>query len=194
MLGQHFVRIGVLGGVGRFAAADRCRYSRGARVVCRTGRGLEVGEVLSEVEAEEAMQCDGALLRRVTVEDDLLLARLEKNREEAYRACAARLAERGLQAVLVDVEHLFDGRSLYFYFLGETTPELDALTTELAGVYEAQAQIERFAQTLIAGCGPHCGTDEAEGCGSACGSCAVAGACGSKTERRRDGETERAHA
>jgi cell fate regulator YaaT (PSP1 superfamily) len=189
MLGQHFVRVGILGSVGRFSAADSQRYPRGARVVCRTARGLEVGEVLSLAEAAGQQPCDGTLLRRVTVEDDLLLARLEKNRDDAFRACASRLAERGLPAVLVDVEHLFDGQSLYFYFLGETPPELDALTTELAGVYEATAQIEKFAETLIAGCGPHCGTEEAAGCGSVCTSCAVVGACGSG-QRGRQGEGE----
>src|SRR5436190_10781437 len=136
MLGQHFIRIGLLGSVGRFAAADRRRYARGARVVCRTARGLEVGEVLSPADAGAEQPCDGTLLRRVTVEDDLLLARLEKNRDAAYRACAARLAEDGLETVLLDVEHLFDGQSLYFYFLGEGGPRLDALTAELAQVYE----------------------------------------------------------
>src|SRR5687767_1681220 len=98
MLGQHWVRVGLLGSVGRFAAAEAQRYPRGARVVCRTPRGLEVGEVLSAVEAAADQPCDGSLLRRVTVEDDLLLARLEKNRDEAYQACAARLTERGIPA------------------------------------------------------------------------------------------------
>jgi cell fate regulator YaaT (PSP1 superfamily) len=175
MSGQHFVRVGILGSVGRFAAADRQRYVRGARVICRTARGLEVGEVLSPVEAAESPAMDGSLLRRVSTQDDLLLARLEKNREEAYEACAARLAERGLDAVLVDVEHLFDGQSLFFYFLGETTPELDAITSELADVYEAKAQLQKFADTLTAGCGPHCGTEEGGGCGTSggCSTCAV---------------------
>jgi PSP1-like protein len=191
MLGQHFVRVGILGSVGRFAAADNHRFPRGSRVICRTTRGLEVGEVLSLADFSGERLCDGSLLRRVTVEDDLLLARLERNRGEAYDACAARLAERGLPAVLLDVEHLFDGQSLYFYFLGETSPELDALTAELADVYEAKAQLQKFAETLTAGCGPHCGTEEAAGCGTACNTCAVAGACGSKKERRQDGETER---
>jgi hypothetical protein len=183
MLGQHFVRVGALGAVGRFVAEGAERYPRGARVVCRTPRGLEVGEVLSAIEAASNPATDGTLLRRITPQDDLLLARLEKNRDEAYQACAARVAERGLATVLVDVEHLFDGQSLYFYFLGESTPELDAITGELAGVYEAKAQLQKFAETLTAGCGPGCGTEEASGCGSStggCTSCAVAGACGSK--------------
>jgi cell fate regulator YaaT (PSP1 superfamily) len=182
MLGQHYVRFGLLGGVGRFAAADSQRYPRGARVVCRTGRGLEIGEVLAPLEAESGGPADGTLLRRVTVEDDLLLARIEKNRDEAYRACSQRLVERGIGAVLVDVEHLFDGQSLYFYFLGETTPELDALTAELAELYEAQVQFRKFTDTLTAGCGPGCGTEDAEnGCASgACSTCAVMSACGTK--------------
>ena len=198
MLGQHWVRHGVLGHVGRFAAADAQRYPRGARVVCRTQRGLEVGEVLAALDSAAASETchlpvDGALLRRVTVEDDLLLARLARNREEAYRACAERIIQRHVPAVLVDVEHLFDGQSLLFYFLGDVTPELDEITSELAEVYEARVQFRKFTDTLTTGCGPGCGTEHAEhGCASgACSTCAVVSACGTKTERRREGETER---
>ncbi|HEY2411753.1 MAG TPA: PSP1 C-terminal domain-containing protein [Pirellulaceae bacterium] len=184
MFRQHFVRIGVLGSVGRFAAAGAERLRRGSRVVCRTRRGLEVGDILSAAESDFAdpiIESEGEILRRVTVEDDLLIARLEKNRMGAYEACCQRLAERGSSAILLDVEHLFDGRSLYFYFLGETTPELDALTAELADAYEAKAQLQKFAETLTAGCGPNCGTEEGAGCGSGgCSTCSVLSACGSK--------------
>jgi cell fate regulator YaaT (PSP1 superfamily) len=177
MLGQHFVRVGLLGSVGRFTSAEPRRYDRGTRVVCRTPRGLEVGEVLAPAEGNQP--ADGTLLRPLTDTDRLLLARLEKRRDDAFMACTRRLAERGLPAVLVDVEHLFDGQSLYFYFLGDAGPELDALTAELAEVYEAKAQVRQFAETLQAGCGPHCGTEEAAGCSTGgCASCAVAGACG----------------
>ena len=83
--------------------------------------------------------------------------------------------------MLVDVEHLFDGRAIYFYFLGETTPDLDNLTSELAEVYEAKAQLEKFAETLVAGCGPNCGTEEGGGCGTGgCSTCSVLSACGTK--------------
>jgi hypothetical protein len=195
MLGQHFVRIGLLGSVGRFAAADRQRFARGTRVVCRTVRGLEVGEVLSPADDATDQLGDGTLLRRVTAQDDLLIARLEKNRDEAFEACTDRLSKLRSPAVLLDVEHLFDGQSLYFYFLGQTTPELDTLTAELAEVYEAKAQLQKFADTLIAGCGPDCGTEAGGGCGSGgCSTCAVVGACGSKTEGRREGEKERGRA
>lgn len=179
-----------MGTVARMASVDAVRYARGTRVVCRTPRGLEVGEVLSSVgdDAVESGSADaspplGSVLRRMTVEDELLLARIEKHKHEAFQACEQKLIERGISAVLLDAEHLLDGQSLFFYFLGETTPELDELTRELAETYDAQVQFTRFAETLTEGCGPGCGTEDAEGagCGSGgCSTCAVMSACGSK--------------
>jgi hypothetical protein len=120
----------------------------------------------------------------MTPEDELLAARLDKNKHEAQAACLSLLEERGLAAVLLDVEPLFDGRSLFFYFLGPTSPAVEAITEQLAAAYEAQAGLRKFAETMLAGCGPGCGTAEAagQGCvtGGGCSSCAVAGACGVK--------------
>src|SRR5205085_3612847 len=124
-------------------------------------------------------------LRAMTVEDELLEARLTKNRERAYAACAQRIAELALPTVLIDVEHLFDGRSLVFYFLGEITPELEAITGELAELYDAQAKFREFARVVEEGCGPGCGTENASGGGcTSCGTgCAVAGACSTRARR-----------
>jgi cell fate regulator YaaT (PSP1 superfamily) len=182
MFAHHLLRVGLFGQVGRFASADGVLYSRRSKVICRTSRGTELGEVLTADSGAYA-GLDGTILRKVTVEDQLLLARLEKHRNQAFQACQRLLRQRDLSAVLMDVEHLFDGRGLYFYFLGEISPELDALTAELADVYDSEVQFRRFAQTLTEGCGPGCGTEQAsgQGCGtSGCGSCAVAGACGTR--------------
>lgn len=173
-----------MGHVGRFSASDATRYPRGSRVVVRTPRGLESGHVLRPPGDENhAAAADGSILRGMTVEDDLLDQRLQKNRDEAYRACVALLQERRLPATLVDVETLFDGSGLFFYFLGELRPEVEALTSELAEVYEANVEIRRFAEVLTDGCGPGCGTESASGeaCGT-CTTCVVAGACGVRKE------------
>src|SRR5262245_36413925 len=180
----HLVRVGAMGQIGRFAAVDAVRYPRHSRVIVRTRRGLELGEVLSPPDERDDGRAfaDGDLLRGVTVQDELLQARLEKNRQAAYDACANLLAKDGVSAVLVDVEHLFDGQGLFFYFLGDVTPALEAYTQRLAETYEAKVQFRKFTETLIEGCGPGCGTDEVKGRGGceACTSCAVAGACGTK--------------
>jgi hypothetical protein len=189
--------------VGRFSATNAVRYHRGQRVVCRTVRGVETGELLGpapesslapeplsdreSLSAPETLPttftADGTVLRAVAVEDDLLLARLEKKRHAAYAACVELLEAQGLSAVLMDVEHLFDGRSLYFYFLGPVPPEVAALTDELAATYDSVVQFQQFAETLSTGCGPGCGTEAAQGqgCGTSssggCATCAVAQAC-----------------
>ncbi len=178
---HHLVRVGALAHVGRFTAVDAVRYPRASRVVVRTGRGLELGEVLQPpANSADTAPADGSILRGVTVEDQLLEARLERNRQSAYEACAARLESLGLPAVLMDVEHLFDGRSLVFYFLGEMTPAIESLTDELAELYETQVQFRKFAEAVTAGCGPSCGTESAAGCQTCATGCAVAGACASR--------------
>jgi len=146
---------------------------------------LELGDVLQSSDQTQG-EPDGELLRGVTVEDDLLIDRIERRKEEAYVACTQLLAKHDQSAVLLDVEHLFDGRTLFFYFLGEVSPEVDQLTEELAQTYETKVQFRQFTEALTTGCGPGCGTEEAEGggCGSrngeagGCGSCAVSAACG----------------
>jgi len=182
---QHFVRVGLLGHVGRFTSVDAAEYPRASRVIVRTSRGLETGEILGPADNNGQIRGagDGSILRGMTVEDELLETRLEKNRQKALDACTARLGELGVRATLVDVEHLFDGRSLFFYFLGEVTPEIEEVTSELAEVYDAAAEFRTFSETLTQGCGPGCGTEEAAGhggCTLCAKACAVSGACGTR--------------
>jgi cell fate regulator YaaT (PSP1 superfamily) len=173
-----------MGQVGRFMAVDAVLYPRHSRVIVRTRRGLEIGEVLAATKNGGGGRAfaDGEILRGMTIEDELLQARLEKHRQEAYQACAALLAEHRVPAALVDVEHLFDGQGLFFYFLGEVTPELETYTSRLAETYEAKVQFRKFTETLIEGCGPGCGTEEVKGRGGceSCTSCAVASTCGTR--------------
>jgi hypothetical protein len=184
MARHHLVRIGKHGRVGRFSAVDAARYARGAEVVVRTARGLELGQVLAPPAGESPPGLgDGSLLRAVTSADRMLAARLDQHAPAAFSAVAARLAELNSSAVLLDVEPLFDGRTLVFHFLGDVPAQVEA---ELADAYESVAQIRRFAETLVTGCGPGCGTDEAPGggCQSCATGCAVAGSCGTRTLRR----------
>ncbi len=179
-MGYHLVRYSLLGEVGRFVAAEAVRYPRNSRVIVRSSRGLEVGEVLAEpVPTEAILPTDGQILRKMTVEDELLVARLEKHRHTAFEACTALLQEHNVPATLMDVEHLFDGAGLFFYFLGEVPAESEQFTQRLATLYETTVEFRKFAETLAEGCGPGCGTEEAMGQGGCddCMSCAVAAAC-----------------
>src|SRR5687768_594069 len=100
-MGFHLVRYGLLGHVGSFFAVDAVRYPRRSRVVVRSPRGLEVGEVLAEPEDSGVREAaDGQILRRMTVQDDLLEARLHRRRHEAFEACQRLLAEAGAPGAL----------------------------------------------------------------------------------------------
>lgn len=166
-----------MGVVGTFDAADFRVYSRDQRVICRTRRGLEIGVVICDVDSPAT---DGDVLRVTGSEDELILDRLDRFRDRAFKACNELLIERGLPGTLVDVEHLFDGESVFFYFLGDVDPRVESLTDELAQTYDRKVKFRQFAEVLAQGCGPDCGTKD-NGCGTGgCGSCALSGGCGSK--------------
>ena len=183
----HFVKTGLMGVLGTFEAGDFRTYARDQRVICRTRRGLEWGTVVcdighhdsddAELTAASARKCDGELLRKTTPDDEMIVERLDRFRDRAYEACRKLLAQRSLDATLVDVEHLFDGESVFFYFLGETDSRVEALTEELAETYDRKVKFKKFAESLSQGCGPTCGTEESSCKSSGCGSCALSGSC-----------------
>lgn len=171
----HLVRVGAFAQVGRFATADATVFPRGSRVIVRTARGLEVGCVLTaETESGIPRPTNGVLVRGMTVDDELLAARLERNRPQALESCQRKLDQRGLAVTLIDGETLFDGRGVYFYFLGEPPSGLDALIAELAEAFDAEVQFQAFASALMSGCGPDCGAaDHGGSCAGCETSCAV---------------------
>lgn len=201
--GCFLVRVGIMGRVGRFQTSAAGRLKRRDRVVCRTQRGLEVGSILgpSEWRAPASLQpvvgralqesqreelFDGRILRKLTAEDDLLWEQLQRLGSSAHQACEAWLDEHSVQGTLLEVEPLLDGRTLYFHFLSEVSPEVQSHLDRLVGIYEAEVQKSKFARLLEHGCGPGCGTEKAvNGCGTrgGCAVCSVAAQCGTKPQR-----------
>lgn len=180
---SYHVRVGSMGELWHCAAADEGAYGRGQRVVCRTPRGLELGTITApglRGDAQDSARCDGKILRRTTTEDELLDARLLRYKRRAIERCRREIRDAGIEATLIDVDHLFDGRTLIFYFLGEITDELQSLTESLASSYEQSVRSKHFAKLLAEGCGPGCGTEAKGGCGTGggCAVCLAAAACG----------------
>lgn len=174
MVASHCaVRIGMHGQVGRFATAGN-RYRRGMQVICRTARGLEVGQVLAALEwssSDAIDEFDGRIVRVMAAEDHLLWNQLKSLADEAHQACQAWLTDSGVPDRLLDVEPLLDGRTLYFHFLDSVSASTEARIEELVHIFQQTVVSSEFAQLLEKGCGPGCGTDKAKGCGSACTTC-----------------------
>jgi hypothetical protein len=180
--GHYAVRIGVHGQVGRMTATGET-YRRGTRVICRTVRGLEIGSILNELGRSFSLSeaADGQIVRRLTTEDQLLWSHLQELALQSQAACQAWLKASCSSDQLLEVEPLFDGRTLYFHFLNSASPATEAQLDKLASIFQETVASSQFSHLLEHGCGPGCGTAAAErGCGGACHTCAASSRCAVK--------------
>lgn len=173
----YFVRTGTSSGYQTITVGLE-NLHRGNRIVCRTVRGLEIGEVLCETQSEHD-HGHGRWIRNAGPEDELLWSKLLELSQSASDACQRYLIDSGLPDVLLEVEPLLDGKTLFFHFLGEPTDATNHRVQQLAEVYQEQVSNSDFAKLLEHGCGPGCGTEAKSGCGSngGCTSCGLAKKC-----------------
>jgi cell fate regulator YaaT (PSP1 superfamily) len=140
----YIVRHGVTRHLGEFTAAQSALFPRGCDVVLRTDRGHEVGHVLCPAQPQAVrMLVDpthGQILRPLTDEDRQRVDRLREQQQTDYEVGARLISERRLQMELVDVEHLFGGERIVFYFLAEKRVDFRDLVKDLAR--ELQTRIE----------------------------------------------------
>jgi len=175
-MNSFFVRLGSLAEV--HAARSPLRLERGRRVIVRTSRGVELGEVVRPHHGQSAADSSTVrILRPTTDEDELLIRRLDRHKREAVEACRTALAESGSKAMLLDVDQLFDGGTLVMHFLGPVDEMAESVTKKIADQYESIVRTRHFSKLLRDGCGPDCGTESGGGCSGSCAGCSVASAC-----------------
>lgn len=162
--------------------AGTIALKRGEQILCRTTRGIEMGEVLAATHPDYIqMLAPSKFIRKSRPEDELLWRQLTKLSVDASTACQEFLRGKSSPDVLLEVEPLMDGRTLYFHFLGAPSIETEQQVQELSEIYQKSVSSSRFAALLEHGCGPGCGTKEKSGCSTGgCAVCAIAGGCTSK--------------
>ena len=156
---------------------------RGDQIICRTPRGIEMGQVLAATHPEYIETVTASkFVRKSRPDDELLWKQLTSLSVDASAACQTFLKAQSIPDVLLEVEPLIDGRTLYFHFLGTPSLETEQHVQELSEIYQKSVASSRFATLLEHGCGPGCGTKEKSGCGTGggCAVCAIAGSCTSK--------------
>lgn len=160
-------------------------FRRGSRLVVETERGMEVAEYLQVSQAEAPIS--GRVLRSMRPEDEYLHAQLQQLCQLAHDRCEDWLKRQQHESVLLFVEPLLDGQTLLFHFLAQVDEAVQIQVDQLVGLYEAEVAASPFAQRLVKGCGPNCGTAEASGsgCGASggCSNCSVG--CGTTLTGRR---------
>jgi cell fate regulator YaaT (PSP1 superfamily) len=121
MAEKYVVRHGAMRHLGEFEPTPPAQYARNARVVVRSPRGLEVGEVLCEA-TERTHQLlseptQGQILRPLTPDDAREWERLQELRKKEYEVCRRFIEQRRLQMDLIEAEHLLGGDRIVFYFV-----------------------------------------------------------------------------
>jgi cell fate regulator YaaT (PSP1 superfamily) len=119
-------------------------FAYGQRVLCRTQRGTEFGEVLCEANETVLKQLenppDGTIIRRASSEDEQANTDLGQRGKKDFDTCERTVGELGLQMEIVDVERIFGGERVVIYYLAEQRVDFRQLVRQLAT--ELQTRVE----------------------------------------------------
>ncbi len=147
-MASYIVRFGAMRILGVFSPTDDRPYGRGVRVVVKTERGLEVGEVLCEATPRALAALSnppkGQILRPMTAEDANELKRIQVHQRQEFRVCQECIAKLGLEMELVDVEHLFGGERVIVYYLADGRVDFRELVRMLAGEFQTRIEMRQI--------------------------------------------------
>jgi cell fate regulator YaaT (PSP1 superfamily) len=145
---SHLVRHGAMRFLGEFAPAAGVAARRGDAVVVRSERGMEVGEVLCPATPQAVAAIPeptrGELLRVATADDRAKLRRLRELRDVDYAAGTRLIAHHKLPMQLVDVERLFGGERIIFYFLSENRVDFRELVKSMAREFHTRIELRQI--------------------------------------------------
>ncbi len=180
------VRFGSMKLVGEFPYDGTAKPGCGSKIVVRTHRGTELGEMLTStcpnsgcsksVSRQEMLQyiensggpdypffTDGRVLRIATVEDMNEQARIEGLRHSMVRFAQARAAEFMLDMKIIDAEPILGNERLTFYFGSEQRIDFRDLVHALSRQYATRIELRQIGARdearLVADyekCGQHC--------------------------------------
>lgn len=147
-MSDYIVRYGAMRFLGVFTAAGGNGYRRGMRVIVRTDRGLEAGEVLCEG-SQDAVQrikdpAEGQILRRMTPEDAHEAAQIREQAQRELDVCQQFVGRLRLPMDLVDIEHIFGGERIVIYYLADNRVDFRELVRMLASEFQTRIEMRQI--------------------------------------------------
>ena len=147
-LATFLVRHGVMRFVGEFAAPAGVTPARGDIVILRTDRGQEVGEVLCpstpQAVAVIPEPTRGQIVRIATADDRKKIAEVTATQQREYEVGTQLIAKHKLAMQIVDVEHLFGGERVLFYFLADGRVDFRDLVKSMAREFHARIELRQI--------------------------------------------------
>ncbi len=148
-----------------FFSPGSLEIKKGQHVIVETARGVEYGDVVSdimEVEDEKIVPPLKTVIRLATEADT---EREQANREkgkDAFRICLEKIAKHGLEMKLIGAEYTFDNNKLLFYFTADGRVDFRELVKDLAGVFKTRIELRQIGvrdETKILGGYGICGRE-----------------------------------
>lgn len=145
---RYVLRYGSTRALGIFNARGNDRYGRGMKVVARTQRGLEAGDVLCEATDDVARSLSnapgGAILRELSADDANELVHIHSKERNEFEICNQHVRRLNLPMELVDVEHLFGGERVVVYYLSEDRVDFRDLVKQLASEFQTRIEMRQI--------------------------------------------------
>ncbi len=142
--------------------AEAMRVSIGDKVLVRSEKGVDMGEVIelkgrvSQERADQLMP----VVRKATPEDLAHIDEQEQRERQALKICGEKIAEHDLPMKLIDASLSFDNTRLVFYFSAEGRVDFRELVRDLAKTFRLRIELRQIGvrdeAKLLGGLGP-CG-------------------------------------
>lgn len=145
---SHIVRHGAMRFLGAYAAPAGVALRRGDAVILKTERGQESGEVLCPATPQAVAAIPeptkGTVLRLATADDRKKMADIREQQRRQYEAGTGLIARHKLAMQIVDVEYLFGGERLLFYFLSEGRVDFRELVKSMAREFHTRIELRQI--------------------------------------------------
>ena len=146
---KYVVRYGTMRHLGEFSAKRQEKIVRGDDVIVRSDRGVEFGMVLcaADEKTNEYLGDNvrtGRILRPASDEDRRSLEEVAAREKTVFKNGQAMIAERKLQMQLVDIEQIFGGERIVFYYLAEKRVDFRELVKGMAREFNTRIEMRQI--------------------------------------------------
>ncbi len=119
----------------------------GDKVVVETVRGVELGEVISDLRDSATHSISLALkpiLRKGTPEDEAAYKRNKADIPEALKKCQKCIEQLGLEMYLIDAEYTLDRSKIIFTYVADDRVDFRELLKSLAAIFRCRIELRQI--------------------------------------------------
>ena len=145
---KYIVRHGAMRFLGEYSTDSTLPLTRLAKVIIKSERGLETGEVLCpstpQAFAYLPEPTKGEIVRVMTPEDVVRAEHLRQLQRTEFDQGRNMILQHKLAMQLIDVEHLFGGERIVFFFLAEKRIDFRDLVKSMAREFQMRIELRQI--------------------------------------------------